>query len=292
MQAKTKGLLVNLLLYAAAFAVGAVPFSLIDDLLLAEAVFTAAATMVIFIVTCFIPDTSLYDPYWSVAPVVMLLLAMVKYRLFSINAILFFVCVCLWSIRLTGNWALTYKGLCREDWRYRQFREKCSPVGFFFINFAGLQYIPTIVVYLGLVGGFGVLRTEGFDPRLLAGLAVMLIGVALELVSDRAIHRFLREHAGEGRTCDASIWRWSRHPNYLGELTFWLGVFLCYLLTGAGKWYLGLGFLSIFALFLFVSIPMMEKHNLERRSDYEAYRARTSVLIPLPPKKENRETDE
>ena len=292
MQAKTKGLLVNLLLYAVTFAVGAVPFSLIDDLLLAEAVFTAAATMVIFLVTCFIPDTSLYDPYWSVAPVVMLLLAMVKYRLFSINAILFFVCVCLWSIRLTGNWALTYKGLCREDWRYRQYREKLSPVGFFFINFAGLQYIPTIVVYLGLVGGFGVLQTEGFDPRLLVGLAVMLTGVALELVSDRAIHRFLREHGGEGRTCDASIWRWSRHPNYLGELTFWLGVFLCYLLTGAGKWYLGLGFLSIFALFLFVSIPMMEKHNLERRSDYEAYRARTSVLIPLPPKKENRETDE
>ena len=292
MQAKTKGLLVNLLLYAVAFAIGAVPFSLIDDLLLAEAVFTAAATMVIFLVTCFIPDTSLYDPYWSVAPVVMLLLAMVKYRLFSINAILFFVCVCLWSIRLTGNWALTYKGLCREDWRYRQYRERCSPLGFFFINLCGLQYIPTVVVYLGLVGGFGVLRTEGFDPRLLVGLAVMLTGVALELVSDRAIHRFLREHAGEGRTCDASIWRWSRHPNYLGELTFWLGVFLCYLLTGAGKWYLGLGFLSIFALFLFVSIPMMEKHNLERRSDYEAYRARTSVLIPLPPKKENRETDE
>ena len=292
MQAKTKGLLVNLLLYAVAFAVGAVPFSLIDDLLLAEAVFTAAATMVIFLVTCFIPDTSLYDPYWSVAPVVMLLLAMVKYRLFSANAILFFVCVCLWSIRLTGNWALTYKGLCREDWRYRRYREKLSPVGFFFINFAGLQYIPTIVVYLGLVGGFGVLRTEGFDPRLLVGLAVMLTGVALEFFSDRAIHRFLREHAGEGRTCDVSIWRWSRHPNYLGELTFWLGVFLCYLLTGAGKWYLGLGFLSIFALFLFVSIPMMEKHNLERRSDYEAYRARTSVLIPLPPKKENPERDE
>ena len=292
MQAKTKGLLVNLLLYAVAFAVGAVPFAMIDDLLLAEAVFTAAATMVIFIVTCFIPDTSLYDPYWSVAPVVMLLLAMVKYRLFSVNAILFFVCVCLWSIRLTGNWALTYKGLLREDWRHRQYREKCSPLGFFLINFAGLQYIPTIVVYLGLVGGFGVLQTEGFDPLLLIGLAVMLTGVTLELVSDRAIHRFLREHAGEGRTCDASIWRWSRHPNYLGELTFWLGVFLCYLLTGAGKWYLGLGFLSIFLLFLFVSIPMMEKHNLERRADYAAYRARTSVLLPLPPKKEKRNTDD
>ena len=285
MSKKTKGIFVNLLLYAVAFGVGAIPFVLIDDLLLAEAAFTGAATLVIFLVTCFVPDTSLYDPYWSVAPPVMPLFAMVKYRLWGVNAILFFVFVCLWAIRLTGNWALTYKGLLHEDWRYRQFREKCSPLGFFLINFCGLQGIPTIVVYLGLVGGFGVIRTEGFDPLLSIGLFVMLLGVWLEWISDRAIHRFLREHAGEGRTCDASIWRLSRHPNYLGELTFWGGVFLCYLFTGAGKWYLGLGFLSIWILFFTVSIPMMEKHNLARRADYAAYRARTSVLIPLPPKK-------
>ena len=292
MSPKTKGLFVNLLLYAAAFAVGAVPFYLIDDLLLAEAAFTGAATLVIFLATCFVPDTSLYDPYWSVAPVAMLLLAMVKYDLWSLNAIAFFAVVCLWSIRLTGNWALTYKGLLHEDWRYRQYRERCGAMGFFFINLVGLQYIPTVVVYLGLIGGFCVIRIPGFDPLILIGLAVMLLGVLLEFVSDRAIHRFLREHAGEGRTCDASIWRLSRHPNYLGELTFWFGGFLTYLATRAGAWYLGLGFLSIWVLFFTVSIPMMEKHNLARRADYAAYRARTSVLLPLPPKKDREDSDE
>ena len=291
MSEKTKGLLFNTLLYAAAFSVGAIPFALIDDLLLAEAAFTAAATLVIFIITCLIPDTSLYDPYWSVAPPVMLIFAMVKYRLFSTNAILFFAAVCLWSIRLTGNWALTYKGLLNEDWRYRQYREKCSKIGFFFINLFGLQFIPTIVVYLGLVGGFGVIRKAGFSPLLLVGLAVMLVGIGLEFVADRALHRFLCQRTGKKRTCDVSLWRLSRHPNYLGELTFWLGVFLCYLLTGAGKWYLGLGFLTIYALFFFVSIPMMEKHNLARRADYAAYRARTSVLLPLP-KRGRRDADE
>ena len=292
MSDKVKGLLFNTLLYAAAFSVGAIPFALIDSLLYAEAAFTAAATLVIFVVTCLIPDTSLYDPYWSVAPPVMLIFAMVKYRLFSANAILFFAVVCLWSIRLTGNWALTYKGLLHEDWRYRQYREKCSKVGFFFINLFGLQFIPTIVVYLGLVGGFGVIRTAGFSPLLLIGLAVMLVGVGLELIADRALHRFLRQRSSKKRTCDVSLWRLSRHPNYLGELTFWLGVFLCYLLTGAGKWYLGLGFLSIYALFFSVSIPMMEKHNLARRADYAAYRARTSMLLPLPKRKGRENSDE
>lgn len=68
MSEKNKGLLINLLLYAAALGIGLVPFMVINELLLAEAAFTVTATLVIYIVTCFIPDTSLYDPYWSVAP--------------------------------------------------------------------------------------------------------------------------------------------------------------------------------------------------------------------------------
>ncbi len=286
MSKKTKGLAVNVLLYAAAFAVGFVPFNTIDNLFLAEAAFTASATLFIYIVTCFVPDTSLYDPYWSVAPPVMLLAAMAKYSLWSPNALIILAAFLIWSVRLTGNWAVTYKGLLHEDWRYRMYREKCGPLGFALINLVGLQFVPTIVVYAGTVGAFVVVRTGGFNPAILPGVAVMLLGVALEFFSDRAIHAFLRENAGKGKTCDVSLWKYSRHPNYLGEMTFWTGVYIASLGAAAGEWYLGLGFLSIIALFLSVSIPMMEKHNSERRRDWEEYKKKTSMLIPLPPKKD------
>ncbi|MBO4366566.1 MAG: DUF1295 domain-containing protein, partial [Clostridia bacterium] len=120
----------------------------------------------------------------------------------------------------------------------------------------------------------------------LAGAAVMLAAVGLEYVSDRAIHRFLAEHAGEKRTCDLSVWTYSRHPNYLGEMTFWTGLYLYFAACCPADWYRGLGFLSILALFLTVSIPMMEKHNLARREDYEDYRKKTSMLLLLPNRKE------
>jgi len=285
MSEKTKGLVVNVLLYAAAFAVGLVPFGIIDNLFLAEAAFTASATLFIYFVTCFVPDTSLYDPYWSVAPPVMLLAAMVKYRLWSPNAIIILAAFLVWSVRLTGNWAVTYKGLLHEDWRYRAYREKCSPLGFALINFIGLQFVPTIVVYAGMIGAFVTAGTDGFNPAILPGIALMLLGVALEFFSDRAIHAFLHENAGKGKSCDVSLWKYSRHPNYLGEMTFWTGVYIASVGAAPGKWYPGLGFLSIIALFLFVSIPMMEKHNAERRTDWEEYKSRTSVLIPMPPKR-------
>ncbi|MBS7262512.1 MAG: DUF1295 domain-containing protein [Eubacteriales bacterium] len=285
MTEKNKGLLVNLFLYAGAFGVGLIPFVWINDLFAAEAALTAAATLVIYIVTCFVPDTSLYDPYWSVTPPVMLLAAMVKYRFWSANAVLLLLGVLVWSLRLTINWAVTYRGLCHEDWRYRMFREKYGKLGFALINFTGLQFVPTLVVYAGLVAAFFVVESDGFQPLMLIGLAVMLAGAALEWTADRAIHRFLRENKGALRTCDVSLWRYSRHPNYFGEMTFWFGIFIAFLTVRSDIWYYGLGFLLIVALFCAVSIPMMERHNAERRADYAAYKRRTSVLLPLPPRK-------
>ncbi len=285
MSEKNKGLLINLLLYVLALSAGLVPFAYTNDIFLAEAAFTVTATLVIYIVTCFIPDTSLYDPYWSVAPPVMLLAAMVKYDLWSVNAILMFACVILWAIRLTANWAITYHGLCHEDWRYGMFRERHGRFIFALINLFGLQLVPTIVVYAGLVGAFFVLQSDGFTPKIVIGLAVMLTGIALELISDTAIHRFLKDKDHSGRSCNVSVWKYSRHPNYLGEMTFWIGIFLAFIFVSPEIWYYGLGFILIVGLFLFGSIPMMEKHNEEKRTDYLEYKNKTSVLLLLPQRK-------
>ncbi|MBR6322815.1 MAG: DUF1295 domain-containing protein [Lachnospiraceae bacterium] len=284
MTERTKGLLWNLVLYAAAFVAGGILFFLIENLLLAEAAFTVTATLVIFTVTCFYPDTSLYDPYWSIAPPVMLFLAMLKYRLWNINSVLMLFVVCVWSLRLTANWYYTYLGLGHEDWRYRQYREKLGKAGFFLINLVGLQMVPTIVVYAGLIGAFFVIQAPEFRVLTIAGYLVMLAAVGLEYLSDHAIHEFLLAHPGERKSCDVSVWRYSRHPNYLGEMSFWTGIFIVYFVLYPAEWYYGLGFLSIIALFMFVSIPMMEKHNLERRPDYAVYREKTSRIFLLPPK--------
>lgn len=284
MKEKTRGIILNIILYIAAFAIALIPFIRIENIFASLAAFTATATLVIYIVTCFYPDTSLYDPYWSVAPPVMLVIAIIKYKLYNANAFFITLFVFVWALRLTANWAATYKGLGHEDWRYAKYRQKYGKLTFALINFAGLQFIPTIVVYAGLVGAIFSIQVETFTPKVFVGLIVMLAGTGLEYVSDKAIHEFLRENSGKKLTCRKSIWKYTRHPNYLGELMFWCGIFLVFLALRRDIWYYGLGFLLIIALFLFISIPMMEKHNMERRVDYEDYKAKTSMLIPLPPK--------
>ena len=282
---KERGLIINLILYVFAFAVGLVPFYMIRNMFLAEAAFTFTATAVIFIATCIYPDTSLYDPYWSVAPPVMLFAGMIKYHLWSIDAFLILFVILLWAIRLTRNWVYTYKGLGYEDWRYARYRKKLSKTGFVFVNLVGLQYVPTIVVYAGMVNAFFIAQQERFSLWMIPGLIVMLAGVVLEYIADTSIHKFLQDHKGEHITCNISVWKYSRHPNYLGEMTFWTGMYLVFLSLCPDIWYYGLGFLLIILLFLFASIPMMEKHNLERRPDYVQYQAKTSRVLILPVKK-------
>ncbi|MBO4472434.1 MAG: DUF1295 domain-containing protein [Clostridia bacterium] len=279
------GLLIDVVAYLVAFGVGVVPFLFIENIFAAVAAFTATATAVLFIVTVAFKDVSIYDPYWSVAPPVMLLAAMIKYSLWDVNAILLLVVIGIWSFRLTANWLLTYKGLGHEDWRYASYREKYSPVVFQLISLVGLQFVPTIVVYAGLVGGLFAAQRPDFAPLSVIGIVVMLGAVFLAFMADRAIHSFLREHKGEGRTCNVSVWKYSRHPNYLGEMSFWTGLYLYFVAVCPEIWYKGLGFLTIIALFLTVSIPLMERHNEARRVDYAEYKATTSMLLLLPPRK-------
>ena len=283
---KIRGFLLDLIVYLGAFIVAGIPFRQIDDPFLATAVFTATATLILFIVSVFLSDVSVYDPYWSVAPPAMLLANIQKYRLTNVNAVLLLILVSIWSLRLTVNWYITYKGIGCEDWRYAQYRKRLSPLPFQLISFFGLHFVPTVVVYGGMVSALYAMREERFALLSLAGVVIMLAAVALEHVSDWTIHRFLREHGQEKRTCNVSVWSRSRHPNYLGEMLFWTGMYVYFIALCPQIWYKGLGFLSIIALFLLVSIPMMEKHNLERRPDYARYRERTPMLVPLPKRRQ------
>lgn len=285
MKEKEKGLLLDILIYILAFGVGIIPFIFIDDVLLASAVFTSSATIVIFCFSMLFADVSIYDPYWSVAPPVIILAVMIKYNFWTVNAFILLAVILIWAIRLTANWFITYKGLGHEDWRYAKYRERYSPFIFQFISFTGLHFIPTIVVYLGLVSGILAAQVEAFSFLSLIGVLLMLFAVCLEFVSDRSIHRFLKEHKGERKTCNVSVWKYSRHPNYLGEMSFWTGLYLYFVATVPEIWYYGLGFISIIILFMAVSIPLMEKHNLARRIDYAEYKTKTSVLFLLPNRK-------
>lgn len=87
-----------------------------------------------------------------------------------------------------------------------------------------------------------------------------------------------------GTILDAGLWRYTRHPNYFGEATQWWGLWLI-ALSAPGGWVAVISPLTITFLLLFVwGVPMLEKKMVEKPG-WAEYAARTSVFVPMPPKK-------
>lgn len=264
--------------YLLAVTVGVVsyhylPFTFWINLLLADIL----ATVVIFIFSVAFQNASFYDPYWSVQPIVILIAFACRYSLAGVR-IFPFIATMVWGIRLTANWVYTFKDLNWQDWRYTMLKEK---TGIFYpvINFVGIHLVPTLVVYgciLPAVFTFvygGEVNVGSVLFFLLSLLAVLLQGTA-----DMQMHRFKKR--GQKGFIRDGLWKYSRHPNYLGELLMWWGVGLAAVCIMPHRWYLLAGAVANTLLFFFVSIPMADKKQ-SRKEGFAEYKKETRMLLPI-----------
>lgn len=198
--------------------------------------------------------------------------------------LILYALVTVWSLRLSTHIAV--RSLDRgEDFRYRRWREEWR--GAVLLR----SYLQVFLLQgaLMLVVAAPVLVTaasEGPPPGRLAavGAGLWAVGFFFEAVGDRQLLRFIRDPEREGLMTEG-LWRYTRHPNYFGEVTLWCGVFLVALPAERGVW-AAASPIAVTVLLLFVSgIPMLEE-KYEGDPEFEAYRRRTSAFVPLPPRKE------
>ena len=118
------------------------------------------------------------------------------------------------------------------------------------------------------------------------GAALALIGVLFESVGDAQLKAFRADAANEGKVLDTGLWRYTRHPNYFGDVCTWWGIWLVAAETTTGL-YAVLGPVILTFLLTRVSgVPMLEHRLKKNRPDYDAYLRRTSSFFPWPPRRE------
>jgi len=278
---RTKGYLWIGIVYVAAFfvALGVAYWAPFESLILRVLLADLAATAFVYVFSCLLRNSSVYDPYWSVAPLVM---AVFFVERLNPATVLMLVVLFFWGIRLTLNWAYTFKGLHAEDWRYGYFRKR-FPRAWPLVNLFGIHLMPTMVVFLAMLPVFLFLQNAETISAVVAFGALMSLSAAfVQLVADTQMHKFRAR--GEKGVNDAGLWRYSRHPNYFGEILMWFGVYVMMLGAVDGYVYAGIGAVLNLAMFLTISIPLMEKRLLARKADYAEYVKTTSPLLPLPRK--------
>lgn len=249
-----------------------------------------AATLAVFGWSRAFGNTSFYDAYWSVAPLVIgpwLALHAAATEALAVRQVVVLTLLFGWGMRLTYNWARGWTGLRHEDWRYVDLR-RTTGRGYWWVSLFGLHMFPTVMVLLGCLPLWPAL-VVGSAPLgaldLLAAL-IMAAGIGFELVADRQLHDFRQRRPPPGTILNEGLWAWSRHPNYFGELCIWWGLFVFAVAASDGDipWWTSVGAVAMTAMFQLISIPMIEKRSAARRPGWAAHCRRVSRLWPRPPR--------
>lgn len=187
--------------------------------------------------------------------------------------------VSIWGIRLAWHIHSRNKGKT-EDYRYAKWREEWGT--WFYVRSYVQVYLlqgfllflivlPTLCINKSIAPSLGI-----FD---FVGVAFWIFGFIFESVGDAQLARFIKDPANKGKLMQSGLWRYTRHPNYFGEVTMWWGVWLLALSVPYGFLSI-IGPIAITILILKVSgIPMLEKKMLEN-PEFAEYKRRTSIFVP------------
>jgi steroid 5-alpha reductase family enzyme len=273
------------LAYAAALVAGAlvVRFAPIASSWWRVAAADGVATLVVFAFSLRFDNSSFYDPYWSVAPIAMggFWALSGEGQAPALRQIACFGLVALWGVRLTYNWLRQWRGLKHEDWRYVELRGKTGR-GYWVVSLLGLHAFPTVQVLMGSYALYVALVVGARPLGWLDALAalVMLASLWIEALADRQLHDFVTDNRDPERILDTGLWKYSRHPNYFGEVLFWWGLYLFALAAQPSAWQALIGPLAITAMFFFVSIPLLDTRMVAKRPHYAEHMKRVSRLVP------------
>jgi len=243
-----------------------------------------AATLVVFLFSVVMNNSSAYDPYWSVKPFVIAVAYIFIFSPDSLNIRQWLVIsgVLLYALRLTSNFYRDWPGFSHEDWRYVNFR-KTSGKAYWLVSFLAIHLFPTLMVYLGCMAMFTVFSGDGRPLNIWDFFAAIILfgSVIYAFTADEQLRKFRKMPANKGKIITTGLWHYSRHPNYFGEISTWWGLAIFAIAAGCEYWWTLAGPVAITVMFLFASIPLIEKRHLEKRQGYRDYMSGTPMLLPV-----------
>lgn len=258
-------------------------------LLAANLVLSSLFFLALWGVSIAIRDASFVDAWWGLGVIVLAWSSYLQPDVPTPHGLLLLAIATAWALRL-GIYLLWRWGKHGRDRRYEKMfaraKEKrgwgfaTTSLLFVFLPQMLLQLIMALPVQISQVGD----DPRPFGALAIFGAALAVFGFLYEATADAQLAHFKSVGANAGKVMDRGLWRYSRHPNYFGEMCVWWGLYAIACETPYGVWSLPGPLLLTFLLTRVSGAPTTEPHLRKTRPDYEAYRSRTSAFIPLPPK--------
>lgn len=245
-----------------------------------------ALVLLLWLISIPLRDVSIIDMAFSSIIWVLVCIAWVSEGKPDGAPLLSLILISIWALRMTVY--LLRRNLGHgEDPRYSRLRgwvDEGWP--FYLLSLRQVFLLQGVVIWL-LILPQQIAISSGGSIGLLAmlGTGLWLLGFFFETVGDYQLSRFKGDASNKGKILDSGLWRYTRHPNYFGELAQWWGLFLI-ALESPWAWLGVVGPLMYSWLVINVTgQATLDKKLTREKPEYADYLSRTSGLIPMPPKK-------
>lgn len=237
-----------------------------------------------FVIALWKSRNDVADVAWGLGFVLMAWASLLLAETTSVRAMIVTGLVSVWGMRLAWHIARRHIGK-PEDFRYAKWRQEW---GHWFMarSYVQIYLLQGLLLLLVVSPVLVINRISGNPWGWLdsIGLIIWGIGFCFESVGDAQLAAFLRNPDNKGKLMQGGLWRYTRHPNYFGEVTQWWGIWIMALSVSGGIWSI-IGPLVITFLILKVSgVPLLE-NKMAEHPDFMRYQAETNMFFPWWPKK-------
>lgn len=287
-------LLVYLIIYSSLFVLSiilnSILFPLISSPLHRLYIIDFSVTCILFLIGNFVfLSNNIYDLHWPLIPVIFSIyfhLINNSVNFLSLKHLLLICLICFWSFHLIWQTISSSNNIQHEDWRYQKMRQQYKDYFLIFAFFA-LHLLPMFVVLIGSSSIYYIYDNTQMNSNLtiidLSFLSLIFLAILLENLADKQLREFrsYKQKYKQQRFSVLSngLWKYSRHPNYLGEILFWWFLFFYGYYSNAPLWYITSPLIITFMM-IFGSIPMIEERLYRKYPDYKFIQQRISRLIP------------
>lgn len=247
------------------------------------AIVTVGYQLVFFIITALLKIDKVTDFAGSTNFVILAILTLVVKGSWHFRQVVLSSLVVTWGLRL-GLFLLRRILQWGEDRRFDEMRGNLARLAVFWIFQA--VWVWTVSLPVTVVNASD--RNPSLSAADVIGWIIWVIGFSIEAIADQQKLSFKNSPENRGKWCNVGLWKYTRHPNYFGEIFLWWGIFVAStpVLDGA-EWLVIFGPVFLTLLLLFISgMPLLEESTDKKygnAAEYRLYKRTTSPLIPLPP---------
>ena len=276
--------LMNTVFFAMIFGISSIPILGVknQDLLLGFAAVISFLT-VLWLISLIVKDASIIDIFWGPSFIVLgssLIIFMDK--LYSERALMILFLVILWGMRLAIHLGIRNIGH-GEDFRYVEWRKEGGSNYWWFSFFRVFTLQGALATLVGVSIYFGYLNDNLLSYiEVFFGCTLFFIGIAWESISDIQLKKFRKNPKNKGKICKVGLWKYSRHPNYFGDLVVWFSIFTFSLSSNNILIILGslLSPLIMGMIFYYITGPILDQAMIKSRPKYKEYMKQSNSLFP------------